>query len=720
MEDPEGVLSFDFEGGLDSGPPNLSASVPLIQSDSSAAVAGNSVAGPPATEPAGGNYAGRRSFRQTVCRHWLRSLCMKGDACGFLHQYDKSRMPVCRFFRLYGECREQDCVYKHTNEDIKECNMYKLGFCPNGPDCRYRHAKMPGPPPPVEEVFQKIQHLSSFNYGSSNRFFQHRNAGYNQQTERPQFPQGSNTVNQGMAIKQSTTADSINVQQQQPQVQQSQPQQASQTQMQTLPSGVPNQGNRTASPLPQGLSRYFIVKSCNRENLELSVQQGVWATQRSNEAKLNEAFDSVENVILIFSVNRTRHFQGCAKMTSKIGGFVGGGNWKYAHGTAHYGRNFSVRWLKLPAVETAGGILAVWDKILVEKMNVLLGLYSVMGGTGGGNNHRKFHALLEGIPMSLVSLRKVMGSESSSNEGFTNFTISRDCQELEPSIGEQLASLLYLEPDSELMSVLVGLRVGIKEIQFSFIGKLITYRPVNMGAAKKTLIKAWNAGCPVSPVDLENGFILFRFASGTEMNWVFNHQPWSFNGHPLLMKILYLDILVKELRMVHLPIWKQIYGMPPEYLLFEIGSAIAGRVGELLEVDLPKDGVERGKFLRIRVKVDIYSPLRPFVSLNFVSGEMAIFLVVYERLPTFCFQYGCIGHDNKHCSVLGERLGESLPDNPDGVDLFGSWMRAENFHFESWPLSATLASFFRHRKGRLNPSEKTISRDYRSWRIVRP
>lgn len=55
--------------------------------------------------------------------------------------------------------------------------------------------------------------------------------------------------------------------------------------------------------------RYFIVKSCNRENLELSVQQGVWATQRSNESKLNEAFDSAENVILIFSVNRTRHFQ---------------------------------------------------------------------------------------------------------------------------------------------------------------------------------------------------------------------------------------------------------------------------------------------------------------------------------------------------------------------------------------------------------------------------
>ncbi|CAK9142871.1 unnamed protein product [Ilex paraguariensis] len=94
------------------------------------------------------------------------------------------------------------------------------------------------------------------------------------------------------------------------------------------------------------LVKYFVVKSCNRENLELSVQQGVWATQRNNEAKLNEAFDSVENVILIFSVNRTQHFQGCAKMTSRIGGSVSGGNWKYAHGSALYGRNFSVKWLK--------------------------------------------------------------------------------------------------------------------------------------------------------------------------------------------------------------------------------------------------------------------------------------------------------------------------------------------------------------------------------------
>ncbi|GAB4840666.1 30-kDa cleavage and polyadenylation specificity factor 30 [Ancistrocladus abbreviatus] len=202
MEDTEGGLSFDFEGGLDTGPTNPTASVPVVQSDSNAAgavTAGDSGAGgnaspgagaPAVGDPAVGPGGSRRSFRQTVCRHWLRGLCMKGDACGFLHQYDKSRMPVCRFYRLYGECREQDCIYKHTNEDIKECNMYKLGFCPNGPDCRYGHAKLPGPPPPVEEVLQKIPRLSSFNYGASNRFFQSRGPNYSQQG--PQASQSSN------------------------------------------------------------------------------------------------------------------------------------------------------------------------------------------------------------------------------------------------------------------------------------------------------------------------------------------------------------------------------------------------------------------------------------------------------------------------------------------------------------------------------------------------
>jgi cleavage and polyadenylation specificity factor subunit 4 len=128
MDDPEGGLSFDFEGNLDSSalPSAAPSAANLSSALSTAAPVPSSGADPSSIPPGGGGRRG--SFRQTVCRHWLRGLCMKGDLCGFLHQYDKARMPICRFFRLYGECREQDCVYKHSEEDFKECNMYAFSF----------------------------------------------------------------------------------------------------------------------------------------------------------------------------------------------------------------------------------------------------------------------------------------------------------------------------------------------------------------------------------------------------------------------------------------------------------------------------------------------------------------------------------------------------------------------------------------------------------------
>mmetsp|Transcript_22201 Transcript_22201/g.75397 ORF Transcript_22201/g.75397 Transcript_22201/m.75397 type:complete len:172 (-) Transcript_22201:950-1465(-) len=94
----------------------------------------------------------RKNYKKTVCRYWLRNLCMKGNSCSFLHQYDPDKMPICRFFAKYGECKEIDCPYSHASEGIKDCNMYKLGFCIHGPNCLFRHVKKTSPPPPAEDA----------------------------------------------------------------------------------------------------------------------------------------------------------------------------------------------------------------------------------------------------------------------------------------------------------------------------------------------------------------------------------------------------------------------------------------------------------------------------------------------------------------------------------------------------------------------------------------
>ncbi|KAI3430248.1 hypothetical protein D9Q98_004844 [Chlorella vulgaris] len=127
-------LTFDFERGLESHPSS--------RGGQQAADDGMGRNGEP--KP--------RNYRMTVCTYWLRGLCMKGDTCGFLHQFDPDRMPVCRSLLKFGVCKEPDCPYKHTMEAIKECNMYKLGFCIYGPACRFKHTRQTGHPPDPETL----------------------------------------------------------------------------------------------------------------------------------------------------------------------------------------------------------------------------------------------------------------------------------------------------------------------------------------------------------------------------------------------------------------------------------------------------------------------------------------------------------------------------------------------------------------------------------------
>jgi len=39
-------------------------------------------------------HAVSSAFNNLVCKHWLRSLCKKGEGCEFLHEYNLSVLPL--------------------------------------------------------------------------------------------------------------------------------------------------------------------------------------------------------------------------------------------------------------------------------------------------------------------------------------------------------------------------------------------------------------------------------------------------------------------------------------------------------------------------------------------------------------------------------------------------------------------------------------------------
>jgi len=88
-------------------------------------------------------------------------------------------------------------------------------------------------------------------------------------------------------------------------------------------------------------TRYFIIKCNSHNNLVASIQNNVWATQKHNNQKLNEALRVSPYVILLFSVNMSGSFQGYARMCGRCGESQAYDPFK------GFGALFDIKWLKL-------------------------------------------------------------------------------------------------------------------------------------------------------------------------------------------------------------------------------------------------------------------------------------------------------------------------------------------------------------------------------------
>uniref|UniRef100_A0A6I8SLL3 3'-5' RNA helicase YTHDC2 n=1 Tax=Xenopus tropicalis TaxID=8364 RepID=A0A6I8SLL3_XENTR len=117
-------------------------------------------------------------------------------------------------------------------------------------------------------------------------------------------------------------------------------------------------GSNSPSPRQTIFVRYFIMKSSNLRNLEISQQKGIWSTTPSNERKLNQAFWESSTVYLVFSVQGSGHFQGFARMTSEIGREKSQ-DW----GSTSLGGVFKVEWIRKESLpfQQAHHLLNPWN-----------------------------------------------------------------------------------------------------------------------------------------------------------------------------------------------------------------------------------------------------------------------------------------------------------------------------------------------------------------------
>nr|POE62224.1 uncharacterized protein CFP56_71170 [Quercus suber] len=154
----------------------------------------------------------------------------------------------------------------------------------------------------------------------------------------------------------------------------------------------------------------------------------------------------------------------------------------------------------------------------------------------------------------------------------------------------------------------------------------------------------------------------------SQLVWVFNNGPWSFDNYYLLLRLWEKGMNASTIKFTHCPLWVQVWGLPFEFFSEDVAMDIGKGIGKVVEVDCKGVAADQAKFLRIRVEVSLDKPLRWGSKIKGPDGEVVWVVFKYERLISFSFRCGFLGHESKAC--------EKPRDRTEQENQYGEWMKA--------------------------------------------
>ncbi|XVE95828.1 hypothetical protein REPUB_Repub02eG0167000 [Reevesia pubescens] len=119
--------------------------------------------------------------------------------------------------------------------------------------------------------------------------------------------------------------------------------------------------------------------------------------------------------------------------------------------------------------------------------------------------------------------------------------------------------------------------------------------------------------------------------------------------------------------------WVQIHGLPLGLMNEKVGVVLGESLWNIKEVETFNGKVAWGKFLRVKVKINVHKPLNKCGRISMAGHEKIMVSFKYERLLDLCYVYGCLDHHETECKFAIEmRMKHGTI-----VREYGAWIKVE-------------------------------------------
>lgn len=205
----------------------------------------------------------------------------------------------------------------------------------------------------------------------------------------------------------------------------------------------------------------------------------------------------------------------------------------------------------------------------------------------------------------------------------------------------------------------------------AMVGKFLTDKHIKFDYMQQVLASVWRPVMGMRVKEIKTNLFVFQFFHEKDISRVIENGPWGFENYTLVCKRLNPDDIPEKTTLHFLDIWVQIHDLPCGYMSEKIAGIIGDHVGIFISSD-PNNFLGGWRnFLRIRTSIDVREPLKKMMKLKKKDGSCFWISFKYERLHTFCYFCGLLGHSMQFCrKYYGVKTApEELP--------FGAWLRAK-------------------------------------------
>ncbi|GLT75917.1 hypothetical protein SLA2020_476090 [Shorea laevis] len=222
--------------------------------------------------------------------------------------------------------------------------------------------------------------------------------------------------------------------------------------------------------------------------------------------------------------------------------------------------------------------------------------------------------------------------------------------------------------------------------RLSFAGHLLAEEDnIKSGIVYSILKSAWRPKGGLEVHEQSKNTFIFILSDEQEKERIFRESPWFVKGSHIVLKEWPDSQRFDEIAFSHSAFWVQVHGLPKGCMTPENIQLIGSLFPRLISWDKSTlGGLE--SFLRLRVAIDVHSPLLTSFQFRIQGDEICSAEFKYEKLVDFCYQCGMLGHTNKFCNDF-RRTAEDGNDVTQPKPQYGPHLRAPAYsprkHFGS-------------------------------------